>query len=1174
MKKNEELSRKPAHFLKSACLALCLVSYGGSAIYASSTYAEQTTLTVRMNNRTVKDVFSFIEKNSEFIFVYHGSKIDLNRKVNVDVNNQTVESILKNIFGGTDIEYLINDRQIIVRKNEKLNKSVSTPAPQQEKKVTATGTITDSKGEPLIGVNVLIKGSTQGAVTDIDGNFSLTEVSPNATLSISYIGYKKQDIPLNGKKAIAVVLQEDSEALDEVVVVGYGTQKKANLSGAVDAISAKTLENRPITNIGQGLQGTIPNLNITVPSGSANAETKFNIRGKTSINDGDPLILVDNIPTTSGELSRLNTNDIETISVLKDAASAAIYGARAAFGVILVTTKTAKTDKIAISVNAYYSTRKISRLPEHVTDPYTVMDVKNQASWPLYNPLYTQEAMDEAKMRSEDPSMSPIGLDPTDPNKWAYYGHTNWMDEVYNSTAPSYTVNFNISQKGKKVGYYLSGEYFDQDGMLRYGNDLYKRYNLRGKVDYQITDWLNISNNTSFAYRTYDQPSFGETGWGTADFFHMVNRTNSLEIPKNPDGTWTSSGGALLGKLQDGGRNVNNSREFQTSFTATIDLIKDVWQLKADATFRRDSELTRKSFLPFEYKTGPERPMETNGITPTARNESAFYDYNVFNVFTDFHKTFSEKHYLQGMVGFNQESRRTNSFWVSRDNLISNSYPTPELATGTVKTSESIKEWAVRGTFFRLNYIFDNRYIVEFNGRYDGTSKFPKNDRYGFFPSASAAWSLSEESFMGDIKEKLNMTSFKFRGSYGSLGNQGVDEYTYLASMSTYEIGSILDGKKPTGIYMPYIVSPTLTWEKVSTVNGGIDMSFFDNRLAANFDYYVRYTDGMLTKGKTLPNVVGIVEPKENAANMKTRGWELSLSWRDGFNLGGSPFNYGVRFVLADSRSFITKFDNYVTLRDKDGKEIGRTSSLDTYYVGQEIGEMWGLETEGFFQNEQELKDHADQSAVGEDDQSYQFYVGDLKFKDQNGDKKINKGDWTVANPGDFKKIGNKSNRLPFSVDLNADWKGFDVRAFFQGIAKKDWYAGGGNHYFWGIYAQPWTNVQKHNLDHWTPENPNAYFPRVKAYIAESSGSELGAVQTKYLQNAAYLRLKNFTFGYTLPKQITQKAGIERLRFYFSGENLFEATTLKANLDPEALDEDGKVYPLQRSFSFGFNLNF
>lgn len=1060
----------------------------------------------------------------------------------------------------------------VLNAHEVNEKQVVITAPQQEKKITVKGFVKDAIGEPLIGVNVLVEGSTIGGITDIDGRFSLRDVAPNATIRISYIGYKTQNISLNGKNSLNVILDEDGQTLEEVVVVGYGTQKKANLSGAVDAITSKVLEDRPIASVGQGLQGALPNLNITVNSGSANEAAGFNVRGTTSINGGEPLVLMDNIPTTVGELSRLNPNDIESISVLKDAASAAIYGARAAFGVVLVTTKSAKSEKVAISVNTYYSTREVSRLPIHVTDPIQVMKMSNDAAWPLYNPLFTDKQMEEARQYMEDPSYNP--LDPIDPNRWVYYGQTKWMDEVYNSSSPSYTVNFSIAQKGKKAGYYFSGEYYNQDGMLRYGNDLYKRYNMRGKVNYQINKRINVSNNTSFTYRVYDEPSFGETSWSTSSFFHQVNRTKSLSVPKNPDGSWTSVGGTILGRLQEGGRKVNNKREFQTSFAATVDLVQDVWQLKADATFRRNSEITRKSFFPYTYRTGPKSVVYTSKIIPSARNESAFFNYNVFNVYTDFHKTFNKKHYFQTMLGFNQEHRKTNSFWVSKDQLISDKYPTPQLAVGDTKTGESITEWSVRGAFLRLNYIYNSRYIVEFNGRYDGSSKFPKQDRYGFFPSASAAWTLSEESFFANIKNALKMTSLKFRGSYGNLGNQGVGEYVYLPSMSTYEIPSILDGKRPIGIYMPSIVSPELTWEKVATINGGVDLSFFNNRLTANFDYYVRYTTGMLTKGKTLPNVLGVKEPKENAADLKTRGWELSLGWRDNFKLKGSPFNYGVRLVLADSRSFITKFDNYISMIDANGNEVGKTASLDDYYVGQELGEIWGLTTEGFFQSEEELKNHADQSKMGTKQHNYQFYVGDLKFKDLNNDGKVDRGDWTLANPGDFKKIGNKSSRLPFSMDLTADWKGFDIRAFFQGIAKRDWYANGGNHYFWGIYAQPWTNIQEHNLDHWTPENPNAYFPRLKAYIAEVSGNELTAVQTKYLQNAAYLRLKNFTFGYTLPKLWTRKMGVERLRFYFSGENLFDFSGLKANLDPEALTSDGAVYPIQRSYSFGLNLNF
>ena len=438
---------------------------------------------------------------------------------------------------------------------------------------------------------------------------------------------------------------------------------------------------------------------------------------------------------------------------------------------------------------------------------------------------------------------------------------------------------------------------------------------------------------------------------------------------------------------------------------------------------------------------------------------------------------------------------------------------------------------------------------------------------FGFF--------RKQTSKMENLKNKIGLNTMKLRGSYGSLGNQNVGAYAFSPQMKAEESKWILDGKKPLQVIMPGIVSSSLTWEQVRTINGGIDLGFLNNRLTAGFDYYVRYTEGMLTKGKSLPSVLGTSEPKENAADLKTRGWELSLAWRDQFNLADSPFSYGVRFIISDSRSFITKFDNYVWDTDKNGNKI-RTSiwTNDNHYVGKELGEIWGLTTEGFFQNEEELTNHADQTKVGEDDMGYKFYVGDLKFKDINGDKEISNGKGTLADPGDFKKIGNSSIRLPYSIDMDANWKGFDLRIFLQGVGKRDWYAGGGNHYFWGIYAQPWTNVQKGNLDHWTPENRNAYFPRVKPYIAESTGSELACPQTKYLQDASYLRLKNVTFGYTLPKTWTSKVGIERVRFYFSGENLCELQHLKANLDPEALDSSSKTYPLQRSFTFGVNLNF
>lgn len=1164
--------------LKIMKLFFCFLIACISTTFASEVYSQSAKVNVKVKQGHAKEVLKQIESQTDYLFVYNSDKINLNKKVSIDVKNETVAKVLEKVFGQSDVNYVLQGKNILLTKKNIEKVEAEAKAVQQNATIEVRGIVVDGNGEPLIGASVVEKGTTNGVITDIDGKFVLSVASNKSVMEISYIGYETQMVKVAPGKVMNITLQEDSRTLDEVVVVGYAVQKKVNLSGAVDAVSSKTLENRPIINAGQGLQGVIPNLNITISNGAANSAPAFNVRGITSLDkdgnatSGEPLILVDNIPTTASELSRLNTNDIESISVLKDASSAAIYGARAAFGVVLVTTKRAKSEKIVVNANAFYSTRKVTRLPEHVTDPYTVMTIKNDAAYPLYN-LYNEKQLEIAKSLSENPNQDRVVLNPDDPESWNYYGSTDWMDEVYESSAPSYTVNFNVSQKTKRTSYYLSAEYARQDGMLRYGNDIYNRYNVRGKVDFQITDWLNLSNNTSFVQRTYDQPSFGRSDWEMADFFHEVNRTNSLDVPQNPDGSWTSAGGSILGALQEGGRKLNDSREFSTTFGLTLDLIKDVWQVKADATWRRDSEINRDSYHNYYYKTGPNKPEQPSGRPTRASRSTTFYNYNVYNLYTDFHKTFAGKHYVQALLGFNQETRRSDLFSMHRNDLISTSFPTPELATGDMGTGEEIYEWSVRGMFFRANYIYDDKYILEINGRYDGTSRFPKNDRFGFFPSGSVAWLVSKEKFMQNLNETIGLDLLKIRGSYGVLGNQNVSTYAYIPTMDPKKIGQILDGSRPVAVYAPGAVSNTLTWEKVRTLNGGIDVAFLNNRLTASFDYFVRYTEGMLTKSKTLPSVFGRNEPKTNAADLKTKGWELSLRWNDQFMLAGSPFHYSVKVALSDSRSFITKFDNKVDII-KDGKKVGETVSLSDYYEGQEIGEMWGLTTEGFFQNEEELKNHADQSAVGEDDQSYKFYVGDLKFADLNNDGKINKGKWTLADPGDFRKIGNSSSRYPYSFDLSADWKGFDVRGFFQGIGKRDWYAGGGNHYFWGIYAQPWTNVQKHNLDHWSPENPNAYYPRVKAYIAESTGCELACVQTKYLQDASYLRMKNLTIGYTLPHSLTKKWNIEVLRFYFSGENLFEISHLKANLDPEALGSSSKVYPLQRSYSFGVNLTF
>lgn len=1154
MKKNEEFSRKPAHFLKSACLALCLVSYGGSAIYSASVYAEQTTLTVCMNNRTVKDVFNYIEKNSEFIFVYHGSNINLNKKVSVDVHNQTVGSILSNMFAGTDIEYIINDRQIIVRKNEKTNSSVSFAAElQQQKKITVTGNVKDTTGEPLIGVNVLVKGTTNGGITDIDGNFSLSDVDPNATISVSYIGYKTQDIVLKGKSTVNIILSEDSGALDEVVVIGYGTQKKVDLSGAVATVSTKVLENRPVLTVGQALQGSVANMTVSIGSGQATDSPSFNIRGTTSINGGDPLVVIDGVVSTSEELNRMNPSDIGSISVLKDAASAAIYGSRAAFGVILVTTKTAGQEKLTVNYSNNFAMRKLSSVAEVITDPYTVAQARNDFYYP-WGVNHNKEELEYAKRVSEDPSVSPYYLKPD--GTYAYFGETDWFGEAYKNLAFSTNHTVDVSGKTERLNYYFSAGYNFQDGMVKHGTDKFNRYNLRSKMDFKLTDWWTLGNNTSLVISDYESPNYLDES-----YYWEINRKSSLTPIYNPDGSYTSTGADVFGRMADGGRWYQNKTTFSTQFTTKIDIIKDVLFVNGSFAYVANRNNEDGATLSVPFRNGPETPILYKDQTTSAYFNNTEASTVTFDAYATFHKLFNDKHDFTAMLGYNQESWSESYEYALRKELITDGLPTPNLATGDMSVSQRLRELSFRSVFGRLNYTFNNRYILAFNARYDGTSRFPTDSRFVFNPSGSAAWVISEENFFEPLRDVVNFLKLRF--SYGSLGNQYLKDnyYPYLATMGSGKTNIILDGKQPVYVGAPGLVAGDLTWETVTTADWGMDVNLFNNRLTATVDGYIRRTKDMLKTGAQLPNVLGTSVPLENAADLKTTGWDLTISWRDQFKLAGKPFNYGASFNIGDSRSWITKFAN----------ETGR---LDDHYVGKEWGEIWGLVNDGYFTSQEDINNSADHTEVDPYPGNPPMAAGDVKYKDLNNDGKINKGANTLDDHGDYKIIGNTQSRYAFGFTLNGDWNGFDFSLFLQGVMKKDYYPSK-DPYFWGMYFDPWTNLTKGNYyDHWTEENPDAYFPRVKSYQAYVDGRGLYVPQTKYLQNAAYARLKNLTIGYTLPKQLTDKVNISRLRIFFSGDNLFEITGLYKyyKIDPEVLG--GQKYPLQRSYSFGVNVTF
>lgn len=1127
----------------------------------ASSYSQTVTLSER--NVRLEQIFKKIEKQTHFFFWYENKALKDTRKVSVDVQNASLERVLDECLANQPLTYVIIDKTIVVKERKQVMTAapvaiapIPLPAPEPPT-IKIRGTVSASEGQSLSGAYIKLKGSNKGTTAGNDGSFTLEIPEQGGTLVISYVGYQSVEIRVSKNSVLNIVLEQQKSNVDEIVVVGYATQRKANLTGATDKVGAKEFESRPINNIGSALQGLIANLNITTSDGRPNTASALNIRGRVSVNGGEPLILVDNIPATQAELTYLNPTDVESVTVLKDAASAAIYGARASFGVILVTTKSGKNNKLNVTVNAYSSYRTVGKLPEVVTDPYTSITLKNQAAFPLYNPAWPAYMVDYAKQRSQNPSLSPVIVNPSNPNKYLYMGNTNWLQEGYNKSAPSQDINLSLSQKTDKLAYYFSMDYYNQDGIIRYNPDSYKRYNMRGKVDFNVTPWLTFSNNTSFANILYNSPTYLD-----GNYFWNLNRQSSYDVPKNPDGTWTSAGASQLGSIQQGGRSDSRLNDYQSTFSFNASILKNIWSIKGDATFKRTSSLEKRYEIPVPYTDGPNGPVKyAGGLTGSATNRTNNTNYNVYNIYTDAHKKFGN-HFLSILAGFNQEERSSVSNSAVKSGLISYNLPTVNLSTGTMTESETIREWAVQGYFGRLNYNFKDRYLLELDGRYDGSSRFPRNDRWGFFPSASAGWVISEESFFGGVKKATGIDFLKFRASYGSLGNQAsVSEYGYIPTMNfTQQIGQILGSTLPSSVNPPGAVSPSYTWEKVNTTNFGADLLMLDKRLEVNFDVYSRVVNGMLVAGKTLPAVFGTSVPQVNAGDMKTKGFELKVSWHDKTKLGGSDFYYNFTAALANSRAWITRFDN-------------PTNSLNNYYKGQEIGEIWGLGVDGFFKTQAEIN-AKDYSAVGEDDNNYTFSVGDIKFTDRNNDGKLNFGKYTVGDPGDLYKIGNAEPHLPYSFEFTGAWRGIDLRIFMQGIAKRDWYPGASNIYFWGIYAQPWTNVTVQNLDHWTPDNPNAYFPRVKAYAAEDNGMELAIPNTHFLQNASYLRCKNLTIGYTLPASWLRKARINKLRFYASAENLFEFSHLKATLDPEALTPHGDIYPFQRTYAFGLNLNF
>lgn len=1040
-----------------------------------------------------------------------------------------------------------------------------------QQQAVCKGTVVDSNGEPIVGASVFAvsNGHKKGSVTDLDGNFEIDGIASGSSLTISYVGYKTQQVTWSGKD-LKVTLQESSEMLDNVVVVGYGTQKKVNLTGAVSVVSSKALDSRPVTSVAQALQGEVPGLNFSVGNsgGSLNSRMSMNIRGVGTIGEGSnaaPLVLIDG---SEGDLYSISPNDIESISVLKDASSSAIYGSRAAFGVILVTTKSGKDSRMNVSYNGNVRFSTATQIPE-MPNSYDFARYWNDAAANSGgNAPFKQDILDKIKNHingtpkpGDEATTTWAGYAANEP--WSMYtgswNNVNWFDEMYKSGVPSTEHNVALSGGGSKVNYYLSGAVLSQRGLIRHGKDQLKRYNFSGKITANLKDWFTVTYNTKWIREDYSRPSYM-----TGLFFHNIARRWPTNPVYDPNGHYVH-GNEIL-QMENGGLDATQQDKLYQQLALEFRPLKG-WKIRLEGNYNTVHYYNHWDVLPIYYYDPDQKliPAAWSGGYAAGKSDvgDSMSRNNYYNgrFFTEYMFTLNDKHDFKFLAGLDMESNRYTSLGAARADLISPLVPSLNNATHKdVRPSFSNTQWATMGAFGRINYAYDSRYLAEFSIRRDGSSRFIGDKTWSTFPSFALGWNIANEQFFKPLTKTVN--TLKLRATYGALGNTNIKAlYPWFLSQPANASASswLVNGQRVNISNAPGLVSPSLTWESVRSWNIGLDFGMFNNRLQGTFDYYVRTTKDMVGPAPAHPSILGVELPKENNSDMRSNGWDLEVRWRDRIGQVG----YGIKLVLSDDYQTITRFHNPNRL-------------LSKWCEGKRMGDIYGYLVEGIAQTNEQMNEWLTNNKPS---WGSNWAAGDVMYKDLNGDKKVNSGKGTYDDMGDLTKIGNSLPRYRFGITLDANWNGFDFLIFMQGVGKRDFwddspYSVGANTGMWQAAAF------KDHLDYWRPAtdtnlgpNPNGFYPRPLF----GQGSKNFQTSDRYLQNAAYMRIKNIQLGYTLPTAIASKIGANRIRFYFSAENLATFTKMNKIFDPEATGGDwgpGKIYPLQRTVSFGLNLNF
>ena len=1098
-------------------------------------------VTVDIDSMPLTEALKKLEEQTGYSFFYSNVLPDKDAVVSVKSNNKDIAAVMDQLLDGLAVSYKINeDKQIALYADEP--EVVEQTKPTER---TVSGVVYDSDGLPVIGAGVMVKGSLHGTVTDEDGRWTLELEDDNVTLEISSMGYQRQSVAVKGRSDFTVTLTSDTQYLDEVVVVGYGTQKKVNLTGSVSMVTSEDMASRPVSNMSSGLQGLLPGVTVVNASGQPGASgTTIRVRGVGTIGNANPLILIDGI---EGDLSTINPEDIESVSVLKDAASASIYGARAANGVLLVTTKKmndnpgAAKDNAKVTFGAYAGIQTPTRLPQ-MCDAIEFMTLDNEARQNVGTAIGWLE--DSFKKVTDN----------TDPN---YFANTDWLDEVLNSYAPQQNYSLSLNGGIGSSGYMLSYRYFDQKGLTVGSSTGEQRHNVRFKMNTKLIDRLTLSSNISYTSRKVTSPINSLTSGGGAIY-------NAMRIAPNApvrytDGTWAYGGGNTnpVAILNDGGRSNVSTEEFSLLEVLKLDILKG-WDVTA--TYNLTSTNGYKDILKktITFVNPEDKSVNVYASPNSLKNVDLKNVQQTFIIQSNFDITFG-KHNVSGVAGMSQEWYEARMFEASRTNLSTEFEPTLNLGDpSTMSNNATYSSWALRSGFGRVSYNYDERYLLEANIRYDLSSRFHKSVRGGWFPSVSAGWRISEEHFMSFAKSIVD--NLKIRGSWGMLGNQyvGSSDYPYMSVLEAFTSGLSLIGTSASTGYAPStLANPNLTWEHIKMVNAGVDVALLQNRLTMSFDWFNKDTEGILLK-LNYPAQIGPKPSEQNAGKVNNRGWEFDLNWRD----QRGEFYYGIGFNISDVKNKIV--DLAGNAPDLSGYQIRMVGyPIDAFYGYKAIGLMT---PEDFKISDTQNHNYSLPKVpviLGND-----YQPGDIKYEDISGPD--GKPDGRITPEYDKVVLGSNIPRYTYTVRGDLGWKGIDFSFVIQGVGKCDGYLEGtARHAFQDMAAYPQkVHLERYNVV--TNPDPNALYPR----LTYNTGFNQNTFSTYWMENASYMRLKNVQIGYTFPEKWMKKARIDNLRVYLSGDNLLTVSDFFYAYDPETPVSKGGYYPQVKTVVLGLNITF